>query len=77
MLRIECVTKACSCYDVPKEGANWIEHSVIQHFAPTEYAAGFTGITLNSRYCLLSFILSLDMLLMGRAEKLHFGLLAV
>ncbi|WP_454441229.1 MJ1255/VC2487 family glycosyltransferase [Vibrio bathopelagicus] len=27
-------------YDVPKEGGNWIEHSVIQHFAPTEHAIG-------------------------------------
>lgn len=27
-------------YDVPKEGGNWIEHSVIQHFAPTEHSIG-------------------------------------
>ena len=27
-------------YDAPKEGRNWIEHSVIQHFAPTEHAIG-------------------------------------
>ncbi|MFA0311612.1 glycosyltransferase [Vibrio splendidus] len=27
-------------YDVPKEGGNWIEHSVIQYFAPTEHAIG-------------------------------------
>lgn len=27
-------------YDVPKKGGNWIEHSVIQHFAPTEHYIG-------------------------------------
>ncbi|CAK2634102.1 MJ1255/VC2487 family glycosyltransferase [Vibrio crassostreae] len=27
-------------YDVPKEGGNWIEHSVIQHFAPTAHSIG-------------------------------------
>ncbi|WP_114632954.1 MJ1255/VC2487 family glycosyltransferase [Vibrio splendidus] len=27
-------------YDVPKEGGNWIEHLVIQHFAPTEHSIG-------------------------------------
>ena len=27
-------------YDVPKEGGNWIEHSVIQYFAPTEHSIG-------------------------------------
>lgn len=27
-------------YDVPKEGGNWIEHSVIRHFAPTEHSIG-------------------------------------
>ncbi|GMM89275.1 MJ1255/VC2487 family glycosyltransferase [Vibrio fortis] len=27
-------------FDVPKKGGNWIEHSVIQHFAPTEHYIG-------------------------------------
>ena len=27
-------------FDVPKAGGNWIEHSVIQHFAPTEHYIG-------------------------------------
>lgn len=27
-------------FDVPKKGENWIERSVIQHFAPTEHSIG-------------------------------------